>query len=179
MTKFSTPHFLQTACIAGVLLLTACSPKFNWREVRGAGAPFIVTLPAKPASLTRTINLDGMQVQMTMIAAEIDDVTFAVGAVTMPDAAQAQKAIVAMKTALVKNMGGTVKHEKISPAGTVPTVIEIEAGNAPGNNNKKARLLLAHFVAKNQFAYQVLVTGPEKNVSREAVDTFLASFNPS
>ncbi|MGH8806458.1 MAG: hypothetical protein ACREX0_01100, partial [Noviherbaspirillum sp.] len=160
-------------------LLSACSPKFDWREVRGGGAPFIVTLPAKPASLTRTINLDGMQVQMTMTAAEVDGVTFAVGAAAMADAAQAQKAIVAMKTALVKNIGGTIKHEKTSPAGTVPTVIEVEVRGASGNGNTPPRLLLARFVAKDQFVYQILVAGEEKSVSREAADTFFTSFKPN
>jgi hypothetical protein len=178
MIKISAP-FLKAACLAVIFLLSACSPKFNWREVRGSGAPFVVTLPAKPASLTRSINLDGTQVQMTMTAAEVDDVTFAVGAVTMPDAAQAQKAIVAMKTALVKNIGGTVKHEKISPLESVPMVIEIEAESAPGDGKKSTRLLLAHFVAKDQFAYQVLVTGAAKDVSLEAADTFFTSFKPN
>jgi hypothetical protein len=52
--------------------------------------------PAKPASFTRTVDLDGMQVSMTMTAAEVDGATFAVGTAEAPDEAQARAALPAM-----------------------------------------------------------------------------------
>jgi hypothetical protein len=39
--------------------------------------PGKVMFPAKPASFTRTIDLDGAQVSMTMTAADVDGATFA------------------------------------------------------------------------------------------------------
>lgn len=167
-------HLFRIACAACGFLLIACSPKYDWREVRGGGAPFIVTLPAKPASHTRQIDLDGLPVTMTMTATEVDDVTFAVGAAELGDAAQSSKAINAMKTALVRNIGGTVRHEKSTPA-----MIEIEAGGPPGSGSGgQPRLMLARFYAKDKFIYQVVVVGAEKSVSREAADTFFTSFKP-
>lgn len=185
MLKISPPSFLISVCTAG-LLLTACTPKYDWREVRGSGAPFVVTLPAKPTSVSRPIDLDGLQVTMTMTAAEIDGVTFAVGSVVLPDTAQAQAALNAMKTALVKNIGGTILHEKSSATAqatgdstTQTTSIEIEASGTPSaNSGGQPRLLFARFVAKQQRVYQAIVVGKEKAVSREAVDTFLTSFKP-
>ena len=53
------------------LLLAACSPKYNWRDYASPDAPYRVMFPAKPATFTRTIDLDGMQVAMTMTAAAI------------------------------------------------------------------------------------------------------------
>lgn len=176
MLDLPITRWLKPALLASALFLLACSPKYDWREVRGAGAPFMVMLPAKPASHARPINLGGTQVTMTMTAAEVDGVSFAVGTAEMPDASQAQKALAAMKTALVKNIGGTIKQEKSSPAGTAPTVIEVEASGASGNG--QSRLLLARFVAKEQRIYQVVVVGPEQAVSREAADTFFTSFKP-
>lgn len=157
------------ACIACVILLAACSPKFDWREVRSSGASYVVLLPAKPASHTRTIDLDGMQVSMTMTAADVDGVTFAVGSAVLTDAAQASKALNAMKTALVRNIGGTLKQEKSSAAGAVPIVIDIEASGTD------SRLLLARFMAKENRIYQAVVAGKEKTVSRDAADTFFTS----
>jgi hypothetical protein len=45
---------------------------------------------------------------MTMTAAEIDGVVFAVGSAQLADAAQAPAAIEAMQTAMVNNIGATV-----------------------------------------------------------------------
>lgn len=53
------------AALAAVLL-GACSPEYNWREVRAADQGYVVMLPGKPASMTRTIQLDGLEVPMTM-----------------------------------------------------------------------------------------------------------------
>lgn len=168
---------LKSAALACALLLAACSPKFDWREVRGANAPFIVTLPAKPAVHTRAVDLDGIPLTMTMTAAEVDAVTFAVGSAELPDAALAPQALLAMKAALVRNIGGTVRLEKSSPPGIVPALVEIEAiGPTDANSGGHPRLLLARFLAKEQRIYQVIVVGREKDVSREAADTFFSSF---
>jgi hypothetical protein len=86
-------------------LLGACSPKYNWRDYASPDAPYRVMFPAKPASVTRSIDLDGKQVSMTMTAADIDGATFAVGAAEAPDEAQAQAALPAMMQALLRNIG--------------------------------------------------------------------------
>ena len=176
MLKFRSLPLLKIACLAGVLLLSACSPKYNWREVRGTGAPFTVMLPAKPASHARLIDLDGIAVTMTMTAAEVDGVTFAVGAAALPDTTQSQQALNAMKNGLVRNINGTIREEKSSPAGTTPITITLEASSPPTQNSQ--RLLLARFVAKGEHVYQVIVAGEEQAVSREEADTFFASFKP-
>lgn len=169
---FTSPFSLlaKTACIAGIALLAACSPKYDWREVRGASAPFVVLLPAKPASHTRTVNLDGIEVSMTMTAADVDDVTFAVGTAELPDEARALHALTAMKTALVRNIGGSVRKETASAPGAVPATIDIEAAGAD------SRVLFGRFVANGKRIYQVVAVGKESALPREAVDTFLTSF---
>lgn len=165
---------LRAACLSCALLLIACSPKFDWREVRGGGAPFSVTLPAKPSSHTRKIDLGGLPVEMTMTATEVDKVTFAVGAAELPDASQAPKALESMKTALVKNIGGAIRQEKAGAG-----MIQIEASGQPTRSSGgQPILLLARFVAKGKYIYQVVVVGSEKAVSREAADTFFSSFKP-
>ncbi|AMO98462.1 putative transmembrane protein [Collimonas arenae] len=111
----SAPTFpVRSLLLCAVLLLGACSPKFNWREVRGKDASYSVLLPAKPATFARQIDLDGTQVTMTMTAAKVDDMVFAVGSATLPDAAKAQAALGAMKTALVKT--STVPSRRRKPA---------------------------------------------------------------
>ncbi|RJG02990.1 hypothetical protein [Noviherbaspirillum sedimenti] len=166
--------------LAIACMLSACSPKFDWRVVRGNPVPFEVLLPAKPASMTRPVDLGVAQVEMTMTAAEVDGVTFAVGAATLPAAAGASAALSAMKTALVLNIHGSIKRETGDPkdagkAGAAPLEVEAIGARAP---NGAELLLLARFVAKDARVYQVLVLGPPQKVVRAEADTFFSSFKP-
>lgn len=177
MTRFLSPLPSLLACIAAALALAACSPKYDWREVRGTGVPFSVLLPAKPTTSSRQVNLEGMPVTMTMTAAEVDDVLFAVGAAELPDPAASAKALAAMKAALARNIGGGIRHESAASAGGAPA-IDMEAAGTPGGDGQP-RLLIARLLAVDKHAYQLVVVGKEKAVSREAVDTFLRSFKPA
>lgn len=163
-------------CAVTCCALLACSPKYDWREVHGTSVSFSAVLPGKPASYTRPVDLGGIRVPMTMTAADVDDVTFAVGAAELPDAIKAITALPAMKAAMVKNIGGSIRHETASAAGISPMTIDIEA---IGNNDLQKRLLIARFIAQDTRVYQLVVIGREKSVSREAVDTFFTSFKPT
>jgi hypothetical protein len=94
----------------------------------------------------------------------------------MPDAATAQQALGAMKTALVKNIGGTIKQEKLTGPAAAPGMIEIEALGTPGaRTGGQPRVLFARFIAKDKRVYQAVVVGKEQAVTRELVDTFFTS----
>lgn len=173
--RFSFSATARLAFLCCTVLLTACSPKYDWRDVRGTATPFQVLLPAKPSIYARPVNLGGIQANMTMTAAEVDDVTFAVGSAELPDAAQAQAALLVMKDTLVKNIGGVIRHEK-SQLGASKSTIDLDAGAAPGKGHKDARAMHARFVANGRRVYQAIVVGPEKSIKQESVDMFLTSF---
>ena len=165
-----------------MLLISACSPTFNWRQVQGNDAPFSVLLPSKPSTFSRSVDLDGIKLNMTMTATEVDGIVFAVGSAKLNDINQATPAIQAMKTALVKNINGNVKSESASavsggPKGNI-SKIDIEA-LGPSENNGQPKVLFAHLEAKGQYIYQVIVIGPQKAVSTENVETFIQSFKAS
>ncbi len=179
MPKHPLFLFRATGLAIGLLALAACSPKFDWREVRGDDASFSVMLPAKPARLSREIDLGGTRVNMTMTAAEVDGITFAVGSATLPDAAAATKALSSMKAALVRNINGTIEREASAAPGA-PPVIELEAlGATQPAGGQPARRMIARLVAKETRVYQVLVVGPADKIPRDQVDTFLTSFEPN
>lgn len=170
---------MMAMLMAALLPLTACTPRYDWRDVRGTSVPFSVLLPAKPSTHTRSVNLGGIQANMTMTAAEVGDVTFAVGTAELPDAAQAQAALLVMKDTLVKNIGGVVRHEK-STLGSQASTIELAAGPAAGApaaaRNARASELHARFLARERRVYQVIVVGAAKSIPQDAIDTFLTSF---
>lgn len=164
------------ACLA----LAACDPKFNWRDYSSQHAPFRVMYPDKPVTHTRSVDLDGMKVDMTMTAAQVDGTMFAVGTAEAPDADKAQAALTAMKTALVKNIGATVTSEKTGKASAMAgartarsAAIDIEA---TGSQNGTPMRLVAHFESRDKRFYQVVVMGKEKDVTKENVEQFMSSF---
>ena len=74
--------------LAFATLVSGCSPEFNWRETRSDEQRFIVLLPARPATMSREIDLEGRRVQMTMTGARVHQAMFTVGAIQLaaPDA---------------------------------------------------------------------------------------------
>lgn len=154
--------------IAALVLLGGCFPKFDWREVRGSDAPYSVLMPAKPASLTQVIKLNQLDVSMQMSAADVDGISFAVGCVKIPDTSQADTILAAMKQGMLTNIHATVTKE------TQQNGDEIEAsGQLPNGESVK---LVARFVARQGWAYQVIMVGKAKAMKPEVIDTFMTSF---
>lgn len=163
--------------LLSLTLFVACSPKYDWREVRGSATPFTATMPGKPSEYTRPVQLDQLKTNMTMLGTQVDGATFAVGVAEAPDAAKAQVALNIMKLALVKNIDGKIIKEK-----TVDKpypYIEIEAAGLQKIYGKTEQvLLLGRFVADDKRIYQVIVAGQGSPAMREAAETFLTSFKP-
>lgn len=171
---------IRYAGALAIAMLAACSPRYNWRDYQSAEAHYSVLFPAKPDSFTRKIDLGGKPVSMTMTAAEVDGITFAVGSAEMADAAQAQEALDAMKTALLRNIDGTTKTGQTASSTSVSgrsssteASIRIEAS---GKQNGNPVLLSGRFVAREKRIYQVIVLGEEKRLVRDNTETFIDSF---
>jgi hypothetical protein len=160
------------AAAALCLLFAGCSPKYNWRDYASPTASYHVTFPAKPSTVTRTIDLDGMQVSLTMTAAEVDGATFAVGSAEAPDAARAQAALETMQVALVRNINATVTHEKATASDERAT----RDVDANGTDHGKPVRLVGHFESSGKQFYQVIVLGRPKALPDEQVEQFLTSF---
>jgi hypothetical protein len=170
-----------TAIALIALVVAACSPTYNWRDYSSPDAPYRVMFPAKPATYTRPVELDGMKVNMTMTAAEVEDTMFAVGSAEATDPQHAQAALAAMKTALVHNIGGTITKETATAAASSPSVTGSNASlniEATGTHNGTPMHLIGHFEARDKRIYQVIVMGKAKSVSPEQVEQFFTSFKP-
>jgi hypothetical protein len=154
--------------LVAAALLSACNPKYDWRDYRSSDAPYAVLFPGKPASFSRSVDLDGQQVSMTMAAADIDGTLFAVGSAELGDPAKAQLAVQAMKTAMLRNIGAAGAKESTKDGG-----FEVEAR---GQNRGVPMLLHGRFLARGKRVYQVVVLGPERDFQQENVDTFMSSF---
>ena len=178
-TAVLAPGLTARALLASVLLaLAGCNPTYNWREHASQDGRYKVLFPAKPASVTRPVDVDGLRVEMTMTAAEVDGTTFAVGSATAPDAARARAALPAMRTALVRNIG----VDDALPAGPADGLQVdargINAGMGSGASAGKPVHLRGRFEARGARFYQVIVLGPADATPPEQVEQFLTSFAP-
>jgi hypothetical protein len=161
--------------------LVGCSPELDWREIRAEDVHVLVTLPAKPARLTRTINLEGLTLEMIMLGAQAREVAYTVGTVVLPEDTDAMRAraLGSMRAAMVRNIGGTVSAERpvqvvrVDMGGQrtgAADAVEIEAG---GRMRDRDATLIARFVAVGTQAWQAVVLGPHPD--SEAATLFLES----
>ncbi len=177
-----TPHHgrrRRLLSVAATLLLaaslSACNPALNWREVRGSDAPYTVLLPAKPATFARPVNLDGLQVEMSMTGAEVDDVSFAVASARIPDPQQRKAALAAMQSAMLRNIGSEHHAQRaVALKGGTPA-IEVKADGRAGPNGRPL-VMHARFAERGERVFQAIALGPQDKLSEEAAETFLASF---
>jgi hypothetical protein len=172
--------FATAAAFSAGLVLAGCSPKYNWRDYSSPDASYRVMFPGKPANYTRSIHLDGMAVDMTMTATEVEGATYAVGNAEAPDAQKARAALDAMKIALVRNIGATSATEKssASAAASAAGSAGVLASDVVANGvlNGVQMRLIGHFEARGKRFYQVVVIGPAKSIEPEQSEQFISSF---
>lgn len=158
-----------------MLFLNGCDPTLNWREVRSDDASYTALFPAKPTSFERAVNLDGLQVMMNMTAAEADGVSFAVATAIIEDEGQRAKALIAMQTAMLRNIRGEITEKKTVNVKGGAKAIQIHATGQAGQAGTPL-VLFARFVIHESRVFQVIALGPKEKLSAETADTFLSSF---
>jgi hypothetical protein len=168
---------LCTLAAAGALL--GCTPSYDWRTVMNNDDGYEVTLPAKPRSDERTIQIAGQAMTMRMKIAEAGDAVFAVGTVVLPNADPAlQRATLDfLQQGLARNVN--------APAAARATQIDLAAGGrVPGSEinvrgvsgeKREARTIQARFVARGTHVYQVAIVA-DKAPPAEQADQFFMSF---
>lgn len=154
------------------LSLAACSPKFDWREVRGTESAFTVWLPAKPASISRDMTLNGIAVKMQMTAADVDGVSFAVGSAKVNDTSKIPGVLDAMRQGMLNNIHGVA--EKTSSQANDPSAKDLVAYGKLANGQPVK--LVGRFLARGAWVYQLVIIGKDKALTPEVVDTFMTSF---
>lgn len=169
------------AALAAFLLL-ACAPEYNWREIRSAQDGWSVMLPGKPATMSRRIRLDAVEVPMTMQGAKVGETVFTVAAAELPEdsAAARAQAMLAMRTGMLRNIEGTqtavreIRVPAVDAAGAAAGEFAAIRVEATGVVKGRPVTLSAGFAADGGRAWQWVVIGPQ--VDREQAATFLESF---
>ncbi|MCG6875070.1 MAG: hypothetical protein LJE97_08255 [Betaproteobacteria bacterium] len=165
---------IARACAMSVaLLVSACYPALDWREVTSASGGYAVLMPAQPDHAQREIALGGLVVVMSMASVRRDGMAFGVAYADLPaDYARHAEFLAAARDGLVRNIDGriTSAHE---------VTIDGAAGQefyAEGNLGGRSMRLVARLLLAGSRFYQVVFVGQSDRFTDADVDLFLGSF---
>lgn len=164
----------RAATLAALLLgASACSPTFNWRELRVDGTPLLALLPCKPESATRPVPLGGASAAPTdlhMHSCETGGLRFAVAWADVGQAAQVAPALVAWRSAslqAIRVAPAAAGDWPVKLAGADPVQGVQVQGTDPQGQPVQTRAL---YFARGTQVFQAAVYGPR--LPDEAVDAF-------
>ena len=146
-----TPRCVPRACTAGApgrassllalcLVLGACSPALNWRNVDFAGIQ--AALPCKPDQAERPVSLAGIELRLAMVGCEADGGLYAISHLRLAQDAQAQAVIDAWRMQAMQAMGSTglPLTTPLPALGARPALMVYQAsGNNPRGQAVQAR----------------------------------------
>lgn len=147
------------------LVLSACNPTFNWRELRPEGTPLQALMPCKPESATRPVPLDGgAPVELHMHSCDTGGLTFTLAWAELGDAARVPGSLNGWRRASL----GAVRVEPAradDPAtrwpAAVPGAHQALGLTAQGSDHQgqPVQVRAVHFARGTQ-VYQAAVYGP-------------------
>jgi len=146
------------AGLAGVCALAACSPTFNWREVRVEPTGLRAMLPCKPEKGSRPVSMGERSVDMHVVGCETGGATYAVMHADIGDAAGAGEVLQQWRAVTIKNMRGAVAKENpfVPPGATglAQSTQFIAAGQRPDGSPVEGH---AGYFAKGSRVFQAVV----------------------
>ena len=171
----------RAAALSALLVLGACSPTLNWRELRLDGVPLLALMPCKPDSATRSVPLAGTPTELHMHSCEAGGMRFAVAWADVGNAAQVAPALVAWRSASLQSIrvaptpaDDPSTRWAVTVAGA-PSVLGVRAqGQDPQGQPVQTR---AAYFAQGSRVFQAAVYGV--TLPDEAVEPFYAGLRLS
>jgi hypothetical protein len=102
--------------LAFMLVVSACSPRLDWRTVQSPQERYTALFPGKPDKLERQIFFEGQEFNQTLEAVKINDDIYSITTIQVPitQSAASEKFITQLKSNLLeraKASGGSVSEE--------------------------------------------------------------------
>lgn len=110
------------------LLLGACSPALDWREVKLGDTGMAAQFPCRPASQQRRVDLAGVPTTMTLNVCEASGITFAVSHADVSDPARVGPALRFLRDTGHANLGAAPSSGATSPWRVPGMTPQSEAG---------------------------------------------------
>lgn len=169
-------HTTRAAGLAALLLAaSACSPTFNWRELRVDGTPLLALMPCKAETATRPVPLGAAPTAPTdlhMHSCEAGGLRFAVAWADVGQAAQVAPALSAWRSASLQSIRVPAAAAADWPA-KLAGADAVHGVRAQGTDPLGQPVLTqAAYFARGRQVFQVAVYGAR--LPDEVVDAFFA-----
>lgn len=165
--------------VAASLVLAACSPALNWREVHLGDAGLKLMLPCKPDRASRRMAMAGGEVELQMVGCEAGGALFAVSVVDLGDAGATAEAQRQWQRAMLLAMqadpaagSAPIAAYGLKGADASPASVRLGAqGRRP--DSSAVQVQAVWFVRGTQLYHAAVYA---ERLSPDAVDPFLSGF---
>jgi hypothetical protein len=159
---------------AAALLLAACAPALDWRDVRPEGSNMTLLMPCKPTAQQRPLPLAGAVVRLSLHACSADGQTWGVAHADVEDPARVASALAELRASAAANMtAGVVEPLPLQVPGATPQPGSERVrfdGRLPDGRRVQAQVAV---LAQGTRVFQVTALG--ERLSGEAADAFFDS----
>ena len=153
--------------------LMACSPTFNWRDVRPKGTPLALLMPCKPDAAQRTVFMAGQPTELNLLSCDAGGVAFAVAVADVKDPAKVAVVLAQWQSATLANMKAAPNApvSAFRPPGLAggEGVLVRAVGQRPNGGVVSSQ---AAYFAQGSQAFQAVMYAD--NVSPDVADTFFS-----
>ncbi|MFT3953645.1 MAG: hypothetical protein QM722_04370 [Piscinibacter sp.] len=155
------------------LVLCACSPALDWREMQAEGSGVVATFPCKPDRHARTVPVAGQALRMEMLVCSAGGATFGLSFVDVSEPTRVSATLIELQRLATTNIaaaepvGAPLQVPGMTPN---PNAVRLRLeGRGPDGTGLSEQ---AGFFVKGLRVYQATVLG--KSLSAELAETFFA-----
>ena len=164
------------AAMAALLLPAACSPTFNWRDVRPEDTRLSLLLPCKPDKAEKMVPLGGQPTKLRLLGCDTGGATFAVAVADLADAAPVVKVLAQWQSLTLANMKAgapQVVPLKLPGAAPMPAPLLVKAQGQRADGT--AVNGQAAYFAQGTQVFQVVVYAGK--LAPDVAETYFASLS--
>jgi hypothetical protein len=165
---FPTLFFKRFLILASLLLLSACYPTYNWRELPVADGLATLAFPGKVDTVKRDIELAGMPVTFVLTTTEVNDTVFSIGWAQLPLQSTSEQRQAA-QAALVESLAASM-DQPVPEIAMTGEMFRLESAR-----DGKALAMVARVLVHYDVAMRVVATGPPELLTEEVSQNFIRS----
>jgi hypothetical protein len=160
--------YARWAVLLLTMVLAACYPRYNWRELPVADGLAVLAFPARIDVAQREVVLAGLKVNFVLTSAKVDDSLFSFGYAQLPPES-ARPAREAARQALIDSLAKGMGQEAPASAqeGTVFKLVSAQ-GESP-------LVVFARVVLHHDVVMRVVASGPPTELTDEIAREFMRS----
>ena len=154
------------------LILTACNPTFNWRDVRPDGSRLALLMPCKPDKAQKAVSMAGQATDLMVLSCDSGGATFGVAIADVKDAATATAALTQWQSATLANMKAAADTPRVAIklAGLTNSGVLVKATGQRANG--QAVSSQAAYFAQGATVFQAVMYAD--TIAPDVADTFFS-----